>query len=541
MRVLLMRSSCCCDSNSLFASRWKRYLEENGHTLVHDVGEADWIVLAGCAFNKENEDQVTSYIQLAKQQLADHQRALVTGCYPGIVGTGTNIAVPDQIVFAGLGAEGEFDKLFGDRPRFADVQVTRMEPAYYSAANTGGSRADSFISIASGCVYGCSYCYIKKAKGYVKSVPVASILAQVRAEAERGARRFGLVADDSGSYGADIGESIVTLARALLTIPAPVTFELQYLHPGAFLEREKDLTELFSSGRFLRVNIPVQSTSQRLLKLMNRHYDAEAVLAAVARLKRSVSGLQCATHLMLCFPTETHEEAAKSLSDATKTFDETVALFYRHRSGVKASNLQPLPESEYRARAAYVQALVESLRPADAVKEGANPRLIAEFDVGDLEDGSLHSGGTGERLYRRGQLLWTRESHNALAQDQAKLALVTVTNGPEGPCERIRAYLVDAAPLLRPEFKDIGRVEADIVDDGGFYLRFVTDVASDPVVYEFATRSCGIAGFAGTENFVAFFKGERDPYGPSERGVVAALLRVLEEALCGVPLSRGRS
>jgi tRNA A37 methylthiotransferase MiaB len=234
---------------------------------------------------------------------------------------------------------GELDSYFPHHTSVDSIGVNRLPAALYEPGQ-GLGYEDYFLLIAQGCANRCSYCNIKRAKGDVRSESAEKILQELHAGLSRGVREFALLADDCASYGYDIGTDLVQLLEQLFAVAPGFGLKLGYLYPRFLLTHLERLRRVFGTGRIRYVNIPVQSGSQRILDLMNRRYQIDAVMEALRQLQREARQTVFCTHIMINFPTESDDDFLKSLAIANE-FDEVVFLHYSDNRNTPAAGLFP--------------------------------------------------------------------------------------------------------------------------------------------------------------------------------------------------------
>jgi tRNA A37 methylthiotransferase MiaB len=241
------------------------------------------------------------------------------------------------------------DRHFPHDTSIRSLSAPRLPPALYEPGQ-GLAYEDYFVLIAQGCSNGCSYCNIKRAKGEVRSEPAESIFQEIRAGLAKGVSEFALLADDCASYGRDTGTDLTQLMEDLLMEGPGFGLKLGYVYPQFVLTHFDRLMAVFRTGRIRYVNIPVQSGSQRILDLMNRRYSAEAVMEAVRQLHAAAPETTFCTHIMINFPTESHDDFLRSLAVA-EGFDEVLFLHYSDNQDTAAAGLLPkVPEPEVHRR-----------------------------------------------------------------------------------------------------------------------------------------------------------------------------------------------
>jgi tRNA A37 methylthiotransferase MiaB len=194
-----------------------------------------------------------------------------------------------------------------------------------------------YIKICSGCVHACTYCAIKKAKGGIKSETPDSIIEQLRIGIEQGVTRFNLLADDCGSYGADIGTDIaelLTLIRSYTDLD--ITVDISSMHPGRLVDLYPKISSSVVKMLGLIV-LHIQSISSDTLKIMNRNYAINEVIRIVRDIKRINPKTYITTIIIFGFPTETTDDIIDSFPIAD-IFDLVTYFAYSERG-----NLAHLP------------------------------------------------------------------------------------------------------------------------------------------------------------------------------------------------------
>ncbi len=455
-----------CELNSLLMSRYKKYFEENGVRVLEERSLADVVVLAGCGFDKANDEQFMGWVEEAEAQLSPEQTLVLAGCWPGMH--------PDfyrehpRIVHMPLWQESKLDGLFGSVHRISSVVVNRLSEELmnsYSSLFTPGETGDFYISVARGCGNSCSYCMIKKAKGPLTSEPVNSILAQYLEGRRQGCVNFVLISDDFGSFGLDLGVSGPELVRTLHSADPGGRFIINYLFPKALLDNWDEYLSLFRDGIVVSSNIPVQSFSQRILDLMNRHYSVAQLMSKLRELRAAAPKARLVTHCIVGFPTETEEDFYLTVAHAGALFDQATFFEYGDREGTPSHALSPkVTEEEIRARVGALRLLMPFFGDRFSFKQGeSDPTPIPSAGIataiealgvagrpsaGQIE---MHlpsaKSGLGGASQKAGQEAPGSMEWQAKVVEQRRFCFVTVavetslrklTSGREGPLSGLR-------------------------------------------------------------------------------------------------------
>lgn len=333
--VFILDESKRCEPSAFLFTKAVQFFLVNGYPLAKEIEDGEIILVNTCC--------VTEDKAAASRRALDSARAAGKGKSVVLLGCMATLPLPESerqgLICVGPKNLGELDRLFPHHTPVEGVRVNRLPPALYEPGQ-GLGYEDYFLLIAQGCANRCSYCNIKRAKGDVRSEPVERVVQELHAGLLRGVRDFALLADDCASYGRDIGTDLIHLMERLFGLSPVFGLKLGYLYPQFLVTQFERLRKVFGTGRIRYVNIPVQSGSQRILDLMSRRYRIDAVMEALRHVKREAPQTVFCTHVMINFPTETHEEFLESLAVAAP-FDEVVFLHYSDNRDTPAAGLFP--------------------------------------------------------------------------------------------------------------------------------------------------------------------------------------------------------
>lgn len=195
------------------------------------------------------------------------------------------------------------------------------------------------LKIAHGCLGKCTYCAIKLATGTLKSKPIEKILEEFKNGLAEGYRRFVLIAEDTGCYGLDIGTNIVHLLRKIYDVEKSFSLIINDFNVNWLIKYYDNLLPLFlkNKDKIEDIRIPIQSGSDKILKLMGRPYRIHDVKSVISDLKAKLPDLKICTHILVGFPGETEwdfEQSRKFLKEFD--FEEVVIYCYEERPRTSA-------------------------------------------------------------------------------------------------------------------------------------------------------------------------------------------------------------
>ena len=288
-------------------------------------------------------------------------KIVVTGCYaqraPEEIAriTGVTCVIGNShkeqlasIVARNYLADSPFPILGSERPAIegADVfcsSIFESRQLRVIADASGGGRTRPVLKVQDGCSYRCSYCVIPSVRGDSRSLSSTEVIRQARLLLDQGFREITLTGIHLGGYGTDAGpkETLAQLAQQLLKEENLERLRLSSIEP---LEYTDELIDLVAESPKMakHFHVPLQSGSDRILRLMRRPYLAEYYADLVAKMRRRVPDAAIGADVMVGFPTETDEDHANTvqlLEAAPMTYLHVFP--YSHRPGTPSATLKP--------------------------------------------------------------------------------------------------------------------------------------------------------------------------------------------------------
>ena len=215
----------------------------------------------------------------------------------------------------------------------------------------GGNRIGGFVSIMRGCNNFCHYCIVPYPRGRERSRDVESILAEVRDLRDRGYKEVTLLGQNVNSYmghdeatGSDV--DFADLLRRVAETAPEMRVRFTTSHPKDM--SDKTLHVIAEMPNVCKqIHLPVQSGSDKILKLMNRKYTREWYLDRVAAIRRIIPGCGLSTDIFVGYHDETEEDHQLSLSLMQEVgYDSAFMFKYSERPGTYASKHLPDNVSE---------------------------------------------------------------------------------------------------------------------------------------------------------------------------------------------------
>ncbi len=270
-----------------------------------------------------------------------------------------------------------------------DMTVTVAEGA--PALRESSYRA--WVSVMYGCNNFCSYCIVPYVRGRERSRRAEDIIAEVRALVAEGYREITLLGQNVNSYGKGTDTDFADLVRELDKIEGDWLLSFMTSHPK---DASKKLIDVMAEGRHIarRFHLPLQSGNDRILKVMNRHYDMERYRETVRYMRERMPDIVLTSDIIVGFPGETEAEFEDTLAALREIrYDMLYSFIYSPRKGTPAAQMEPVPDEIKSARferLLAVQNAIAAERNAPAV--GKTVRILC--DGPSKNDPAVQSGRT---------------------------------------------------------------------------------------------------------------------------------------------------
>jgi len=274
-----------CKLNFSETSTIARTMIEAGFAKVDFSESADVYLFNTCSVTELADKKCKQVIKKAIRQ-NPNAFIVVTGCFAQLKPDSvSNIEGVDLV----LGSNEKFDIL-----QYMD-DFKKVDTAEIHAGQIGknkefkpsysfGDRTRCFLKIQDGCDYFCSYCTIPFARGRSRSDTIANTLNQAKKAAASGAKEIILTGVNIGDFGKENNESFYELIQQLEGIENIERFRISSIEPN--LLTDEILNFVASSKKFMpHFHIPLQSGSDKVLKLMKRKYDTTLFASKIKRIK----------------------------------------------------------------------------------------------------------------------------------------------------------------------------------------------------------------------------------------------------------------
>ncbi len=346
-----------CQMNEYDSERVAGLLKDSHrYDLTDREDEADLILLNTCSIREKAEEKVFSKLgQLRSLKERNPELIIgVMGCMAQLQQAAIQKRAP------------HVDLVFGS-PAIARVGelIERVKREHCSVLETGEGplikltskvstpdRVKAFVTVMEGCEKFCTFCVVPVTRGRERSHSPEVILEEIRGLADQGYREVTLLGQTVNAYGRD------------LTPPTDLAALLERINEVNGIERIRFVTSnpYNLAGRLIRairdvskvcecLHLPLQSGSDRILKMMNRGYTRSRYIELIAELKETVPSIALSTDLIVGFPGESEEDFEATVEVVeTVEYDSLFAFRYSRRPGTPAASMADQIPEEVKAR-----------------------------------------------------------------------------------------------------------------------------------------------------------------------------------------------
>jgi len=306
-----------CVPYKLILSKISNFLIANGWISVRKLGEADICIIGCCGAFHSLEDESLSFLAEAKKTTAE---LIAFGCLIKISPQKISKYKPDKSITA---SDWERFETLIENPA---VPLNKIPETYEFRLKEDYRLYDpkkQFLLIQTGCSANCPHCPHKIGIGDLKSRPSKELIWQVKSLTEKkDIDTLVLHGNDTGSYGTDIEDiTFPELIKKILEFP-PNLHLSQISTDWAYKYREELFDLLMNESKIKEFQILVQTTSNRLLKIMERKPVVNDLYQYLKKLRLARKDLILRTDIIIGYPTSTEEEDKETLQYVSELFDE---------------------------------------------------------------------------------------------------------------------------------------------------------------------------------------------------------------------------
>ena len=336
-----------CQMNVHDSEEIKALLESVGYVETDVMEDADLILLNTCAIRENAHDKVFGFLGRCKHLKKEKKDLIIAlcGC----------MAQEEHVVEEVLSKHKYIDIVFGthnlnelptmllNKLNKTNVKVYSKEGEVIEVGNLykRDSKYSAWVNIMYGCDKFCTYCIVPYTRGKQRSRKSIDILNEVNDLKNQGYMEITLLGQNVNAYGKDLKNEL-SFAELLEEVAKTNIPRIRFVtsHPWDFTD---DMLEVISKYDNIMpyIHLPLQSGSDRILKLMGRRYTKEEYIKLFDKIKNKIDNVSVTTDIIVGFPNETEEDFKDTLDVVNYCkYDSAFTFIFSPRIGTPAANMK---------------------------------------------------------------------------------------------------------------------------------------------------------------------------------------------------------
>lgn len=335
-------------------------LKENGYQIVDFDSKADIYIINTCTVTNTSDKKSEKMIKRARKQNKD-AIIIAMGCHAQIKGDNidADIIIGNKDKSKIISLIEEYQENKNKIKRIYNLDNVSFEDMYISSFN---SHTRAFVKIQDGCDAFCSYCIIPYARGPIRSKDPKTVIKEITSLVENGYKEIILTGIHTGKYGKDINYTFEQLLKEIIKIKNLYRIRISSIEIN---ELTDPILDLIKDNKIIakHLHIPLQSGSDKILKLMDRKYDLKFYKDRIEKIRKMIKDVSITTDLIVGFPNENEKDMEDTLKFLKEIKFTKIHTFpYSKREGTKAASMEnQIDETIKRKRVKTVLELSDQL------------------------------------------------------------------------------------------------------------------------------------------------------------------------------------
>jgi len=370
-----------CQMNVYDGDRMTELLGSKGMRAAGEGEDADLVVLNTCHIREKAAEKAYSDVGRLRREDGSKPLIALAGCVAQAEGAEARRRAPMIDIVVGPQAYHRLPEMVAEAARGAHPVDTDMPAISKFDAMPPRRRSgpSAFLTIQEGCDKFCTYCVVPYTRGAEISRPFADVVAEAHLLVEAGAREIVLLGQNVNAWSAD-GRSFSELIRELDRIEGLQRIRYTTSHPA---DTPEELVAAHGEVEKLMpyLHLPVQSGSNRVLKMMNRSHSVETYLEIIGKMRAARPDIAISGDFIVGFPGETEEDfqATLKIVDAVG-YASAYSFKYSARPGTPAAVMEDqIPREVMEDRLARLQERITANQIAfNRSKIGVETEILVE-------------------------------------------------------------------------------------------------------------------------------------------------------------------
>ncbi len=342
-----------CQMNIHESEKIAGTLQSMGYVECKDENDADVIVFNTCCIRDNAEKRALGNIGAVKHLKKSKPGLIlaVVGCMTQQDGAGLNLRQKYPYVDIVLGTNNLAElknavlKLKNSGKKSVLIDPNERPEVLEGELKYRTSGCNAWLNIMYGCNNFCTYCIVPYVRGRERSRKMQNVIDEFKMLIDQGYKEITLLGQNVNSYGHDLndGSNFAKLLEEIAKIQGKHRVRFMTSHPK---DLNMDVIDIIADSKNIcnNIHLPIQSGSNKILKLMNRHYTREYYLDTIDAIKSKIPNCGITTDLMVGFPYEEEEDFEYTLDIVRRVkYSSAFTFIYSVRKGTKAALMPQIP------------------------------------------------------------------------------------------------------------------------------------------------------------------------------------------------------
>jgi len=387
-----------CQMNVHDSEEIRALLENLGFTETDNMEVSDLIILNTCAVRENAHDKVFGFLGRCKHLKKERSDLIVClcGCMAQEVSVVEEIMNRHKYIDLVFGTHNidELPKLLLEKTNKLNIQVYSKEGEVKEVGDLykRDSKYSAWVNIMYGCDKFCTYCIVPYTRGKQRSRKSKDIIDEVKRLKDAGYKEITLLGQNVNAYGKDL-ENEIEFSELLKSVAKIGIDRIRFVtsHPWDFTDEMIDIISKYDNI-MPYIHLPLQSGSDRILKLMGRRYTQEDYLRLFDKIKEKIKNVAVTTDIIVGFPNESDEDFRETLKVVNYCkYDSAFTFIYSKREGTPASLMEDKVSSiEKEQRLQELNKLVNKYSLENNIKLLNKTEKVLLIGVNEKDDSKLY-------------------------------------------------------------------------------------------------------------------------------------------------------
>ena len=339
-----------CTSNKADSYIISNVLKKSNYTQT-SLEDAQFVIINTCAVKEQTENKIKARLKNLYELFHNNpnKHTIIAGCLPHIANNYIEVVkkiIPNFSAIIDLDNIHVIPEIFQDIKEGKKNLIFKSEQPidkaeFYIDHEPG--KITGIIPISEGCLGSCTYCCVKNARGKLNCYNSKKIVENIEYQLNQGIKQIYLTSQDCSTYRYN-GTNLFELVRQIVDLNFKFFLRIGMVNPSFLIDNLNQLFSIFKLNKVYQfLHIPIQSGSDKILKMMQRKYLISDIIDKIGILRDTFPNLTISTDIICGFPDETEDDFDKTIDFIKWLKPEILNISkFTPRPGTKAKKMEQL-------------------------------------------------------------------------------------------------------------------------------------------------------------------------------------------------------